>query len=188
MSVIKVKRPKLSIVEKLYFPAIIKGLTTTFSHAIKAVRGQSEGAAAMNSSGLGITMQYPEQKWDDYLPEYYRGVPALVTDEQERERCVSCQLCEFICPPKAITIIPGEIESDDPWAKVEKRPKQFEIDMTRCIYCGMCEEVCPEQAIFLRKDYAMTGLSRADMVNDKERLYEIGGVRTGLVNKWNDVK
>ncbi len=188
MPVIKVKRPKLSIVEKLYFPAIIKGLTTTFSHAIKAVRGQSEGAAGMNSSGLGITMQYPEQKWDDYLPEYYRGVPALVTDEQERERCVSCQLCEFICPPKAITIIPGEIESDDPWAKVEKRPKQFEIDMTRCIYCGMCEEVCPEQAIFLRKDYAMTGLSRADMVNDKERLYEIGGVRTGLVNKWNDVK
>jgi len=26
------------------------------------------------------------------------------------------------------------------------------------------------------------------MVNDKERLYEIGGVRTGLVNKWNEIK
>jgi NADH-quinone oxidoreductase subunit I len=26
------------------------------------------------------------------------------------------------------------------------------------------------------------------MVNDKERLYEIGGVRQGLVNKWNDIK
>ena len=80
------------------------------------------------------------------------------------------------------------IESDDPWAKVEKRPAEFDIDMTRCIYCGMCEEVCPEQAIYLRKDYAMTGLSRAEMVNDKDRLYEIGGVRTGLVNKWNEIK
>ena len=52
----------------------------------------------------------------------------------------------------------------------------------------MCEEVCPEQAIYLRQDYAMTGLTRAEMVNDKERLYEIGGVRQGLVNKWNEIK
>lgn len=188
MATIKVTRPKLTLLEKLYFPSIVKGMFVTFKHALKSLRGKSIGGDSMNTSGLGITMQYPEQKWDDHLPEYYRGVPTLVTDEQDRERCVSCQLCEFICPPKAITIMPGEIESDDPWAKVEKRPKEFEIDMTRCIYCGMCEEVCPEQAIFLRKDYSMTGLSRADMVNDKKRLYEIGGVRTGLVNKWNDIK
>ena len=31
-------------------------------------------------------MQYPEEKWDDHLPDYYRGVPALVTDQQGRER------------------------------------------------------------------------------------------------------
>ena len=50
--------------------------------------------------------------------------------------------------------------------------------------------LCPEdwEGHPLRKDYAMTGLSRAEMVNDKKRLYEIGGVRTGLVNKWNDIK
>ena len=71
---------------------------------------------------------------------------------------------------------------------MEKRPLEFDIDMTRCIYCGMCEEVCPEQAIFLRKDYLITGRSRADMVHNKKRLYEIGGVRTGLVNKWNELK
>jgi NADH-quinone oxidoreductase subunit I len=52
----------------------------------------------------------------------------------------------------------------------------------------MCEEVCPEQAIYLRKDYLITGLKRADMLHDKKKLYEIGGVRTGLVNKWNELK
>ena len=85
-------------------------------------------------------------------------------------------------------IHPGEIPPEDRWRKVEKFPKEFEIDMIRCIYCGLCEEVCPEQAIFLLKDYAITGLSRKEMVHDKKKLYELGGVMTGLVNKWNDEK
>ncbi len=174
---IVVKRPKLSFLEKLYFPAIFKGIVITMRHFIRNITGKSD-----------VAMQYPEEKWDDHLPEYYRGAPALVTDEQQRERCVACQLCEFICPPRAITIIPEEIPEADVFSKVEKRPKAFDIDMIRCIYCGLCEEVCPEQAIFLRKDYAITGLTREDMVHDKKKLYEIGGVREGLVNKWNELK
>ena len=188
MAVIKVQRPKLGVGEKIYFGALVKGFFLTLGHAIKTLRGKSVGAKELNSSGLGVTMQFPEQRWDDQMPEYYRGAPTLVTDEQGRDRCVSCQLCEFICPPKAIKIDPGEIPAGDRWEKVEKRPKEFEIDMIRCIYCGMCEEVCPEQAIFLRKDYLITGLKRADMVHDKKKLYEIGGVRVGLVNKWNELK
>ena len=188
MAIVKVTRPKLSAGEKMYLGAVLKGFVITMRHAVKSIFGRSMGAKSLASSGLGVTMQYPEQKWDAHLPDHYRGAPALVTDEQDRERCVSCQLCEFICPPKAIKIIPSEIPTEDPWAKVEKRPLEFDIDMIRCIYCGMCEEVCPEQAIFLRKDYAITGLTRADMVHDKKKLYEIGGKRVGLVNKWNELK
>lgn len=174
---IVVKRPKLTFGEKIYLLSIVKGMWITMGHFWRALLGKGT-----------VTMQYPEEKWDENLPEYYRGAPALVTDEQDRERCVACQLCEFICPPRAITILPEEIPSDDEWAKVEKRPRKFEIDMTRCIYCGFCQEVCPEQAIFLRKDYAITGTSREEMVHDKEKLYEIGGIREGLVNKWNELK
>lgn len=174
---IVVQRPKLNIFEKMYLPALAKGLLVTLRHAINILRGRKK-----------VTMQYPEERWDAEMPEYYRGAPALVTDEQGRERCVACQLCEFICPPRAIRIVPTEIPPGDPWEKVEKRPREFDIDMIRCIYCGMCEEVCPEQAIYLRKDYAITGLSREEMVHDKDKLYEIGGVREGLVNKWNELK
>jgi NADH-quinone oxidoreductase subunit I len=177
MATIVVQRPKLKWHEKLFISTLWGGLKITIGHAIRMLRGKTD-----------VVMQYPEQKWDEHLPDWYRGAPALVTDEHGRERCVSCQLCEFICPPKAIRIIPSEIPSDDPWAKVEKRPAEFDIDMIRCIYCGMCEEVCPEQAIFLRKDYAITGESRAEMVHNKEKLYQIGGVREGLVNKWNELK
>ena len=188
MAVVKLNRPKLGPGEKIYLLALAKGFFITMTHAVKSLLSKSMGAKELKSSGMGVTMQYPEQTWDDQLPTYYRGAPALVTDEQGRERCVSCQLCEFICPPKAIRIVPGEIPADDPWAKVEKRPQEFQIDMIRCIYCGMCEEVCPEQAIFLRKDYVITGITRAEMLHDKKKLYEIGGVRTGLVNKWNELK
>jgi len=172
-----VKRPKLVWWEKLYLPALASGMRVTLGHFFRCLSGKTK-----------VTMQYPEETWNSHLPDHYRGAPALVTDEQERERCVACQLCEFICPPRAITIQPEEIPRDDNWAKVEKRPAEFDIDMIRCIYCGLCEEVCPEQAIFLRKDYSITGYTREEMVHDKARLYEIGGVRTGLVNKWNELK
>jgi NADH-quinone oxidoreductase subunit I len=174
---IVVQRPKLSLAEKLYLPAIVAGLAITFKHFKNMLLGRTK-----------VTMQYPEEKWDSHLPEHYRGAPALVKDEHGKERCVACQLCEFICPPRAIRIIPEEIPIDDKWAKVEKRPKEFEIDMIRCIYCGLCQEVCPEQAIFLRKDYSITGYSRKDMIHNKEKLYEIGGVMHGLVFKWNEKK
>ena len=117
----------------MYLPAIFGGLSITVRHFVRTLLGKTK-----------VTMQYPEEKWDSHLPEYYRGAPALVKDEQERERCVACQLCEFICPPRAIRIKPGEIAEGDRFRKVEKYPEEFDIDMTRCIYCGLCEEVCPE--------------------------------------------
>ena len=174
---ITIQRPALTLKEKLYLPAIFSGLATTMRHLVNMLRGKTH-----------VAMQYPEEKWDSHLPSYYRGAPALVNDEHGRERCVACQLCEFICPPRAIKITPGEIPEGQKFRKVEKYPEAFDIDMTRCIYCGLCEEVCPEAAIFLQKDYAITGLDRAEMVHHKEKLYELGGLKTGLVHKWNDKK
>jgi NADH-quinone oxidoreductase subunit I len=172
-----VKRPNLSLWEKLYIPAILSGLQITLRHLRRMLSGKTH-----------VTMQYPENKWDSFLPEYYRGAPTLVKDDHGRDRCVSCQLCEFICPPRAIKITPGEIPVDNPFAKVEKFPQDFQIDMTRCIYCGLCEEVCPEQAIYLRGQYSVTGEDRSAMIHDKKRLYELGGVFPDLIHKWNAKK
>ncbi len=171
-----VPRPKLTFREKLYLPAVAAGLAITIKHLKNMLLGRTK-----------VVMQYPEEKWDSHMPPHYRGAPTLVRDD-DRERCVACQLCEFICPPRAIKITPGEIPSASKSEKVEKFPLEFDIDMIRCIYCGLCEEVCPEQAIFLRKDYAITGLSRAEMVHNKKKLYELGGTMHGLVNKWNEKK
>ena len=102
-----VQRPKLTLSEKLYLPAIVAGLAITWKHIMTTITGRKK-----------VTMQYPEEKWDSQLPDYYRGAPTLVKDEHGKERCVACQLCEFICPPRAITIKPEEIPTTDQWAKV----------------------------------------------------------------------
>ena len=173
----QVPRPKLTFAEKIYLPTVFAGLKITLGHLVRMLRGKTH-----------VAMQYPEEKWDAHLPAHYRGAPTLVSDEFGRTRCVACQLCEFICPPRAIRIKPGEIPTDDKFAKVEKYPEAFQIDMIRCIYCGLCQEVCPEQAIFLKKQYAITGTSRAAMMFQKAKLVEMGGLQPGVVNKWNKKK
>ena len=182
-----IKRPKISFGERFYLQSILGGLWITIKHLALALAGKSRNKKDLAGSGIGVTMQYPEFRWDKHLPPYYRGYPVLVKGEDGRERCVSCQLCEFICPARAITITPGTVKEGD-WDKVEKAPKEFEIDMLRCIYCGMCEEACPEQAIFMSQDYLLTPTDRTQSIHNKARLYELGGTRKGLVNKWNQYK
>ena len=162
-----VKRSKLTLWERLYFPAIIAGFRVTARHFFKKK----------------VTMQYPEEKWT--VPPGYRGAPYLVRDQDGNTKCVSCQLCEFVCPPKAIKITPPGL--DGPPAdrlNAEKMPQEFEINMLRCIFCGYCQEVCPEEAIFLMKDYSLTASSRKEMIYDKEKLLTLGGVHNGQIQKW----
>ena len=166
MAVIQVQRKTLTLAERTYLPQILGGLMTTLRHLLSPV----------------VTMESPEQR--PAIPAHYRGVPTLVMDPNGREKCVSCQLCEFVCPPKAIRITPGSIPEASSNAQVEKAPQAFDIDMLRCIYCGLCEEVCPEEAIFLQNQYSMSGYSRAEMVNHKDRLYELGGTLPDQHYKW----
>jgi len=66
----------------------------------------------------------------------------------------------------------------------EKMPREFEINMLRCIFCGFCQEVCPEEAIFLMRDYSLTGISRPEMIYNKEKLLALGGVHQDKIGKW----
>jgi NADH-quinone oxidoreductase subunit I len=170
MAVKVVERKPLSLAEQTYLPQILTGLKITMQNMLKPP----------------VTLEYPEERPE--IPQNYRGVPTLVKDPNGREKCVSCQLCEFVCPPKAIRITPGEIAEDSETAHVEKAPEEFEINMLRCIYCGLCQEVCPEEAIFLQDIYSINGLSREELRFKKKKLYELGGTLPDNHFKWDKKK
>jgi NADH-quinone oxidoreductase subunit H len=134
-----------------------------------------------------VTLEYPEQR--PAIPPGYRGVPDA-GDGPERPR-------EMRLLPALRVRLPAQghphhararSRRRSPTAHVEKAPQAFDIDMLRCIYCGLCQEVCPEEAIFLQNQYSMTGYTRAEMVNNKARLYELGGTLPDQHFKWDKKK
>lgn len=170
MAIKIIEQKRLNTFERSYLPGILAGLWVTLKRAFQKP----------------VTLKYPEEK--PAIPPNYRGVPTLVKDPEGRVKCVSCQLCEFVCPPKAIRITPGSIPPGSSNANVEKEPKEFELNMLRCIYCGLCEEVCPEEAIFLKDVYSMSGYSRGELVLKKDKLLQLGGVHEDKHWKWKKKK
>jgi NADH-quinone oxidoreductase subunit I len=146
-----VEEPKLGWKELLYLPAIYEGVSTTLRHMF----------------GPKITQEFPEQR--PQLPANYRGVHRLNRDEQGRVKCVACYMCSTACPAHCIDIV----AAPSPWPDREKYPETFVIDELRCIYCGMCEQACPVDAIELTTLCDLTGLSREEMMFDKEKLLSV---------------
>jgi NADH-quinone oxidoreductase subunit I len=149
--VIWIEPPRLGLMERLYLPAILQGLQTTVKHLFMP----------------RVTQQYPEEH--PTLPPNYRGVHRLNRDEQGRVKCVACYMCSTACPARCIDIV----AAPSPWPDREKYPETFVIDELRCIYCGMCEQACPCDAIELTSLFDLTGLSREEMMFDKEKLLSV---------------
>lgn len=170
MAIKILEQKPLNPLERTYLPGILAGLWVTLKRAFQKP----------------VTLQYPEER--PALPPHYRGMPTLVKDPEGRVKCVSCQLCEFVCPPKAIRITPAAIPPGANNENVEKEPQEFELNMLRCIYCGLCEEVCPEEAIFLKDTYSVAGHSRDEVIFKKVRLLELGGIHNDQHWKWKKKK
>ncbi|HYT92071.1 MAG TPA: NADH-quinone oxidoreductase subunit I [Gemmataceae bacterium] len=148
-----IEPPRMGLLERLYLPAIWQGLQTTVKHMF----------------GPKVTVQFPEQR--PVMPPNYRGVHRLNRDEKGRVKCVACYMCSTACPARCIDIVAAPAPAD--WTDREKYPAVFVIDELRCIYCGMCEQACPCDAIELTSLYDLTGLSREEMMFDKEKLLSV---------------
>lgn len=150
-----VSNKKMSLLERLYLPAIFKGMIVTMSHFFTKK----------------ATVQYPEVQRP--VSDIYRGMHVLKRDDEGRERCTACGLCALSCPAEAITMIAAErLESEKHLYREEKYAAVYEINMLRCIYCGDCESACPKEAIFLTTRFVRSEVARERFIYGKDVLLE----------------
>ncbi len=145
----------MTLMERLYLPAIFGGMIITFKHLLKKP----------------TTVKYPEVE-RPFSP-VFRGLHELKRDEQGAERCTACGLCAVSCPAEAITMVAAERKKgEESLYREEKYAATYEINMLRCIFCGFCEEACPKQAIYLETSPAPASFERKDFIYGKDRLLQ----------------
>ena len=148
-----VDRRPMSLMERLYIPAILKGMMITFSHIFKK----------------NPTISYPEKK-RPFSP-VFRGLQILNRDEEGRENCTACGLCAVACPAEAITMEAAERQpGEEHLYREEKYAARYEINMLRCIFCGLCEEACPKDAIYLSETFTPADYQRKQFIYNKQDL------------------
>jgi NADH-quinone oxidoreductase subunit I len=146
---------KMTFIEKIYFPAIVKGMIITLKHFFSRK----------------ATISYPEQKRE--FSKVYRGQHVLKRDDLGRERCTACGLCAVACPAEAITMIAAERKpGEEHLYREEKYAEVYEINMLRCIFCGDCEDACPKEAIFLTDRIVASEYKRKPFIYGKDILVE----------------
>lgn len=150
-----VSHKQMTLGEKIYLPAILKGMMITLKHFFSKK----------------VTTQYPEQIRP--VAPVYRGVHVLKRDAEGRENCTACGLCALACPAEAITMEAAErVKGEEHLYREEKYAAVYEINMLRCIFCGLCEEACPKDAIYLTDRILPSQYGRKQFIYGKDKLVE----------------
>ncbi len=98
-----------------------------------------------------ITEQYPENRKTQHIAERHRGTLIMPVDENGKNKCTACTLCEKACPNGSIKIVSQMVTTAE--GKKKKLLTDYQYDLGDCMFCQLCVNACNFGAITFVKDF-----------------------------------
>jgi len=92
-----------------------------------------------------VTERYPENRDTLVMFDRFRGTLCMPHDEQGRNKCIACGLCQIACPNDTINVISESITNEE--GKKKKVLVKYEYNLGSCMFCQLCVTTCPYDAI-----------------------------------------
>lgn len=109
-----------------------------------------------------ITEQYPENRKTQHVADRHRGTLVMIHDENGKNKCSACTLCEKACPNGSIKITSTMVTTTD--GKKKKLLQDYQYDLGDCMFCQLCVNACNFGAIKFVKDFENAVFSREALV------------------------
>ena len=109
-----------------------------------------------------ITEQYPENRKTQHIAERHRGTLVMIVDENGKNKCSACTLCEKACPNGTIKITSTMVTTAD--GKKKKLLQDYQYDLGDCMFCQLCVNACNFGAIKFVNDFENSVFNRDVLV------------------------
>ena len=165
--------PMAAVANNEYFKDIV--------HPILVLEGDKLPSSAFNADGSVPTGTTKYEK---------RGVAVNVPD-WNKDKCIQCNQCAFVCPHACIRPVLIKDGADKPEAFETKPAMQaagygfrMQVSPLDCMGCGVCADICPVN-VKANADAVKAGAKKADAANLALNMVPLNNVADKENDNWN---
>ena len=109
-----------------------------------------------------VTEQYPENRKTQHIAERHRATLVMPHDENGKNKCAACTMCENVCPNGTIKIKSTMVTTAE--GKKKKLLLDYQYDLGDCMFCQLCVNACNFGAIKFVNDFEQSVFDRNALV------------------------
>ena len=109
-----------------------------------------------------VTEQYPENRATLQIADRFRAELTLKYDDQGRNKCIACGICQMNCPNGTIEITTKMVDLPD--GKKKRKLDKYMYDLGSCTFCMLCVTTCPQDALEFSNDFEQATFTRDALI------------------------